>query len=112
MNLCDICARRYTDKAIDVEKPPRVWCNQPTGHDHAYVLCEPPELPCKAFILDAERITGAECVYELMAVDIGGGKSYCTLIDKWTNCREVGHCTADNGKRFLADWINGGGANE
>lgn len=36
----------------------------------------------------------SDCVHEKSLVDIGGGKSFCDLIGKWTNCREVGHCTA------------------
>lgn len=33
-----------------------------------------------------------ECEHESRVVDIGGGKSYCELMQCWTNCREVGHC--------------------
>ena len=33
-----------------------------------------------------------DCPHELKAVDIGGGKSLCALMDSWTNCREVGRC--------------------
>ena len=33
-----------------------------------------------------------DCPHELKTVDIGGGKSFCALMDAWTNCREVGHC--------------------
>lgn len=32
------------------------------------------------------------CPYESAVVDIGGGKTFCDLWQRWTNCREVGHC--------------------
>ena len=32
------------------------------------------------------------CPHELTTVDIGGGKSFCAIWDRWTNCREVGYC--------------------
>lgn len=32
------------------------------------------------------------CQHESSVVDIGGGKSFCELWQKWTNCREVEHC--------------------
>lgn len=35
-----------------------------------------------------------DCPYELAVVDIGGGKTECNLMQCWTNCREVQHCTA------------------
>ena len=37
------------------------------------------------------HIPGA-CPEELRTVDVGGGKSFCRLMDCWTNCREVRHC--------------------
>lgn len=33
-----------------------------------------------------------DCPDEGAVVDIGGGKSFCTPWDRWTNCREVGRC--------------------
>lgn len=36
------------------------------------------------------------CEYETGLADIGGGKSFCERIGKWTNCREVLHCVADD----------------
>lgn len=36
------------------------------------------------------------CPHEKSLVDIGGGKSFCTRLNKWTNCREVSHCVADD----------------
>ena len=32
------------------------------------------------------------CSDEGSVVDIGGGKSYCTPWERWTNCRECGSC--------------------
>ena len=34
-----------------------------------------------------------KCVSEVSLVD--GKKSYCKLRERWTNCREVGHCTLE-----------------
>lgn len=36
------------------------------------------------------------CQHETSLVDIGAGKSFCARLDKWTNCREAGHCVADD----------------
>lgn len=36
--------------------------------------------------------TPFNCEHESAVVDIGGGKSFCDLWQRWTNCREVGHC--------------------
>ena len=33
------------------------------------------------------------CPHELAVVDIGKGKTECALMQCWTNCREVQHCT-------------------
>ena len=33
-----------------------------------------------------------ECPDEGAMVDIGGGKSFCKLMNAYTNCREVKHC--------------------
>lgn len=38
------------------------------------------------------RNTPGNCPHETKTVDIGGGKSFCALMDAWTNCREVKHC--------------------
>jgi len=38
------------------------------------------------------------CPNEGAVADIGGGKSYCITWEKWTNCREVGHCTFESVK--------------
>lgn len=35
------------------------------------------------------------CPDEGSVVDIGGGKSFCLPWDRWTNCRECGHCVFD-----------------
>ena len=32
------------------------------------------------------------CKDEGSVADIGGGKSYCTPWECWTNCRECGYC--------------------
>ena len=36
--------------------------------------------------------TPFDCSDEGAVSDIGGGKSFCVPWDRWTNCREVGHC--------------------
>ena len=36
------------------------------------------------------------CKHEASVADVGGGKSFCSRLGKWTNCREVGHCVADD----------------
>ena len=41
------------------------------------------------------HIHGA-CPEELRTVDVGGGKSFCRLMDCWTNCLEVGHCVYES----------------
>ena len=33
-----------------------------------------------------------KCEHEQKLADVGGGKSFCELMDAWTNCREVQHC--------------------
>lgn len=38
-------------------------------------------------------MTGEDCGCEGACID--GKKSYCEPWGKWTNCREVGHCTRD-----------------
>lgn len=38
------------------------------------------------------------CEHELSVADIGKGKTECGLMGKWTNCREVGHCTAEGAR--------------
>lgn len=37
-------------------------------------------------------MTPGECPNEGAVADIGGGKSFCIPWDRWTNCREAGHC--------------------
>lgn len=32
------------------------------------------------------------CIDSGATVDIGGGKTFCKPWQRWTNCREVGHC--------------------
>lgn len=32
------------------------------------------------------------CTQETSVVDVGGGKSFCKLMNAYTNCREVKHC--------------------
>ncbi|MBQ9041465.1 MAG: hypothetical protein IJ111_01455 [Eggerthellaceae bacterium] len=44
-----------------------------------------------ALALFAERMP-FNCPDEAKVADIGGGKSFCTPWNCWTNCREVGHC--------------------
>lgn len=34
------------------------------------------------------------CPYERQVIDCGGGKTFCALRRLWTNCRELGSCTA------------------
>lgn len=34
-----------------------------------------------------------DCPFESSNLD--GKKSHCTLTMKWTDCREVGHCTSE-----------------
>lgn len=46
--------------------------------------------------LPMEHQPGA-CPNEGATVDIGGGKSYCIPWERWTNCRECGHCV-------MMDW--------
>lgn len=43
-------------------------------------------------------MTPGRCPNEGAVADIGGGKSYCTPWERWTNCREVGHCTLETAK--------------
>lgn len=43
-------------------------------------------------------MTPGSCLNEGAVADIGGGKSYCIPWERWTNCREVGHCTLDAAK--------------
>lgn len=39
-----------------------------------------------------ERHAPGRCDEETRLADIGGGKSFCAVWDRWTNCREVGYC--------------------
>lgn len=52
------------------------------------------------------------CPNETSLVDIGGGKSFCTRLNKWTNCREVRHCTADDLKPEQLTLFEGNEENE
>lgn len=45
--------------------------------------------------LFADRVPG-ECPDEGAVADIGGGKSYCVPWQRWTNCREAGHCVMES----------------
>lgn len=40
-----------------------------------------------------------KCPHEERVLD--GKKSYCSMLERWTNCREAGHCTREamEGKR-------------
>lgn len=46
-------------------------------------------------LFDKPRNRPGNCPHETKTVDVGGGKSYCDLMQVWTNCREVGHCVYD-----------------
>lgn len=42
-----------------------------------------------------------DCQHERSVADIGGGKTLCALMGVWTNCREVGRCTARSARRAV-----------
>ena len=60
----------------DAKHANQMWHDEPTLHEL---------LPEKSF----PRVPG-KCVGETMLVDT---KSYCGIWCRWTNCREVDHCT-------------------
>lgn len=39
-----------------------------------------------------ERHAPGHCENETRLADVDGGKSFCALWDRWTNCRCVGYC--------------------
>lgn len=45
-------------------------------------------------LFEDEPVPGS-CPDEASVAPIGGGKSYCRQWQRWTNCREVGHCVWD-----------------
>lgn len=49
-------------------------------------------------LFDMEERDPFSCEHELAVADIGKGKTECALMGKWTNCREVGHCTAEGAR--------------
>ena len=48
-------------------------------------------------LFGVERPEPFKCPHETSVADIGDGKSLCEVWGMWTNCREVGHCTAMDG---------------
>lgn len=46
-------------------------------------------------LFDKPQHVPGNCEHEARTVDVGGGKSYCDLMQLWTNCREVAHCVYD-----------------
>ena len=57
----------------------KIWWDEPTLQA---------ELPPKCFV---DKVGG--CVSETALIKEGSKpKSYCKLWERWTNCREVGHC--------------------
>lgn len=53
-------------------------------------------------LFEVARPNPLACKHEQSVVDIGGGKTLCAAMGMWTNCREVGHCTAKDGELLAA----------
>lgn len=88
---------RYTME----KEPPDEIVVQSTATLHRYVKAEviEPERDDKPLTLfDLEEPDPFSCEHELAVADIGKGKTECGLMGKWTNCREVGHCTAEGAR--------------
>ena len=45
-------------------------------------------------LFETEKPNPLHCEHEQKVADVGGGKTLCAVWGMWTNCREVGHCTA------------------